>query len=354
MIVLHFAKQHNPLVDQPGPSRATRKENRMNRIHRLFQLTALGAALSFGAALLATPIAASAAAPQVRTQAPGFYRTMLGDFEITALGDGTIDLDVAKLLAEPAARTDAALSRGFVKGPVETSVNAYLVNTGTKLVLIDAGAGTLFGPTLGKLLASLQAAGYKPEQVDDIFITHMHPDHVGGLSSDGHRVFPNATLHADKRDSDFWLAQARLDAAPEGMKGFFQGAMASVNPYVAAGRYQPFEADGEPVPGVHTLASPGHTPGHTSYLVESKGQRLLVIGDLIHVAQVQFAEPGVTISFDNDAKAAAASRDKVFKLAAGEGALVAAAHLQFPGLGHLRAASKAWQWVPSNYSIEMK
>jgi glyoxylase-like metal-dependent hydrolase (beta-lactamase superfamily II) len=326
----------------------------MNRINRLFRLTALGAALAFGAALVAAPTAASAAAPQVRTQAPGFYRAMLGDFEITALSDGTIDLDVARLLAEPAPKTDAALSKGFVKGPVETSVNAYLVNTGTKLVLVDAGAGTLFGPTLGKLLASLQAAGYKPEQVDDILITHMHPDHVGGLSANGQRVFPNATLHADKRDSDFWLSQANLDQAPASSKGFFQGAMASVNPYVAAGKYQPFEADGEPVPGIRTLASIGHTAGHTSYVVESKGQQLLVIGDLIHVASVQFADPGVTISFDSDAKAAAASRDKVFKLAARDGALVGAAHLQFPGLGHLRAAGKAWQWVPSNYSTELK
>ena len=326
----------------------------MNRINRLFQLTALSAAMAFAAALAAVPTAASAAAPQMRTQAPGFYRAMLGDFEITALSDGTVDLDVAKLLAEPAAKTDAALSRAFVKGPLETSVNAFLVNTGTRLVLVDAGAGTLFGPTLGKLLASLQTAGYKPEQVDDIFITHMHPDHVGGLSANGQRVFPNATLHADKRDSDFWLSQANLDKAPEGAKGFFQGAMASVNPYVAAGKYQPFEADGEPVPGIRTLASAGHTAGHTSYVVESKGQQLLVIGDLIHVAAVQFAEPGVTISFDSDAKAATASREKVFKLAAGDGALVGAAHLQFPGLGHLRAAGKAWQWVPSNYSTELK
>ena len=327
----------------------------MNHFTRLFHVTALTAAIALGsAALVVAPTSASAAAPQLRTQAPGFYRTMLGDFEITALSDGTIALDVAKLLAEPAAKTDAALAKAFVHGPLETSVNAYLVNTGTKLVLIDAGAGTLFGPTLGKLLASLKAAGYQPEQIDDIFVTHMHPDHVGGLSANGVRVFPNATLHADKRDSDFWLSQANLDQAPADSKGFFQGAMASVNPYVAAGKYQPFETEGEPVPGVRTLASVGHTAGHTSYLVESKGQRLLVIGDLIHVAAVQFADPGVTIAFDSDAKAAALSRTAVFRMAATDGALVGAAHLQFPGLGHLRAAGPSWQWVPVNYSTELK
>ena len=327
----------------------------MNHFTRLFHVTALTAAIALGcAALVVAPTSGSAAAPQLRTQAPGFYRTMLGDFEITALSDGTIDLDVAKLLAEPAAKTDAALAKAFVHGPLETSVNAYLVNTGTRLVLIDAGAGTLFGPTLGKLLASLKAAGYQPEQIDDVFVTHMHPDHVGGLSANGVRVFPNATLHADKRDSDFWLSQANLDKAPADSKGFFQGAMASVNPYVAAGKYQPFEADGEPVPGIHTLASYGHTAGHTSYLVESKGQQLLVVGDLIHVAAVQFADPGVTMAFDSDAKAAALSRTAVFGMAAKDDALVGAAHLQFPGMGHLRAAGKSWQWVPVNYSTELK
>ena len=327
----------------------------MTRFQHLFRRSLLSAAIALGGgALLTAAPAARAAAPQVRTQAPGFQRAMLGDFEITALSDGTVDLDVPKLLHEPAAKTNAALARAFVKAPLETSVNAFLVNTGTKLVLIDAGAGTLFGPTLGKLADSIKAAGYSPEQVDDIFITHFHPDHVGGLSANGQRVFPNATLHAEKAESDFWLSQANLDKAPDAMKGFFQGAMGSVNPYVAAGKYQPFDTDGELVPGIRAHASPGHTPGHASYVVESKGQRLVVIGDLIHVAAVQLDNPGVTIDFDSDAKAAALSRDAVFRQAAKDGALVAAAHLQFPGLGHLRAAGKSWQWVPVNYTTELK
>jgi glyoxylase-like metal-dependent hydrolase (beta-lactamase superfamily II) len=320
-----------------------------------FRPVALSLALAFGGiALSVAPAVASAAAPLVKTQAPGFYRVMLGDFEVTALSDGTVDLDVAKLLAKPPARTSVALSRAFVASPLETSVNAYLINTGAKLVLIDAGAGTLFGPTLGRLMANLRAAGYQPEQVDDIFLTHMHPDHVGGLSSNGVPAFPNATIHADKRDSDFWLSQASMDKAPPDAKGFFQGAMASVNPYVAAGKYQPFDGDGALVPGIRTLASHGHTPGHTSYVVESRGQRLIVVGDLVHVGAVQFDQPSVTIGFDSDPKAAAVARETVFKEAAKEGALVGAAHLQFPGLGHLRAAGRSWQWVPVNYSTELK
>ena len=324
------------------------------RFPHALRMTALAIAIALGAfgATLA-PIPAAAAAPMVKTQSPGFYRTMLGDFEITAINDGTISLDVAKLLAEPAAKTGAALKRSFEASPLETSDNAFLVNTGARLVLIDTGAGALFGPTLGKLLANLRAAGYAPEQIDDVLLTHLHPDHVGGLASNGAMIFPNATIHADRRDADYWLSQANLDKAPADAKGFFQGAMASLKPYVDAGKFQPFDGAAELVPGVRSVASPGHTAGHTSYLVESKGQQLMVVGDLIHVASVQFDDPSVTIAFDSDAGAAAASRRKVFGRVASDGALVGAAHLQFPGLGHIRSAGKSWQWVPANYSTQL-
>jgi glyoxylase-like metal-dependent hydrolase (beta-lactamase superfamily II) len=319
------------------------------------RIPALAAAIALGALGIALgPTPAGAAAPMLKTQAPGFYRMMLGDFEVTVINDGTTSLDVDKLLAEPPVKTEAALKKSFESSPVETSSNEFLINTGTKLVLIDAGAGELLGPTLGKLLVNVRAAGYKPEQIDDVFLTHMHPDHVGGLMADGALAFPNATIHADKRDSDYWLSQANLDKAPADAKGYFQGAMASVNPYVAAGKYQPFDADGERVPGVRSIATYGHTAGHTSYLVESKGQTLMVIGDLIHVAAVQFNDPGVTIAFDSDAPAAAATRKKVFGELASDGVLLGANHLQFPAVGHLRVAGKSWQWVPVNYSAQLR
>ncbi len=289
----------------------------------------------------------------IKTQAPGFYRVMLGDFEVTAISDGTVALDAAKLLAEPAAKTEAALATSFQTDPLETSVNAFLINTGTRLVLIDTGAGALFGPTLGKLLTNLRAAGYQPEQIDDVILTHLHPDHVGGLMVNGAPAFPNAAIHADKLDSDFWLSQANLDQAPADSKGFFQGAMASLNPYVAAGKFQAFQTDGQIVPGVRAVASHGHTAGHTSYLVQSKGQQLMVVGDLIHVGAVQLDNPSVTIAFDSDAPGAAASRKKVFAEVAADGALVGAAHLPFPGLGHLHAAGKSWRWTPVSYTTRL-
>jgi glyoxylase-like metal-dependent hydrolase (beta-lactamase superfamily II) len=283
-------------------------------------------------------------------QAPGYYRLALGTFQVVALSDGTIDLPVDQLLKQPPEKTRAALKRDFIALPAETSVNAFLIDTGTKLVLVDTGAGALFGPTLGRLVESLRAAGRSPEQVTDIVITHMHGDHVGGLVADGKVVFPNAVVHADQHDADYWLSQANLDKAPDSMKDFFRGAMASINPYVAAGHFQPIKGDGEIVPGVRSEAAYGHTPGHTVYVVESQGQRLVLVGDLIHVGAVQFPHPEVTIQFDSDPKAAAASRAKVFQQAAKEGAWVGAAHIAFPGIGHLRANGKGWDWVPVNYT----
>jgi len=292
---------------------------------------------------------ARAAAPLAKVQAPGFYRIALGDFEVTALSDGTIDLPADKLLKQPAAKTAAALAKHFQSLPAETSVNAFLVNTGGKLVLIDTGTGGHIGPTTGSLVASLKAAGYTPDQVDDILITHMHPDHEGGLAQDGKPVFPNAVVHAGKADIDRFLSQAELDKAPEEAKGGFKMAMASFAPYQVAGRLQPVAADGEVVPGVRAWATPGHTPGHTSYVVESQGQKLIVTGDLIHVAAVQFDDPTATIGFDSDTKAAEAQRLRVFAQAARERTLIAAAHLSFPGIGHLVAVGTAYRFEPVSW-----
>lgn len=300
------------------------------------------------AALVAAP--SMAAAPLAKTPAPGYHRVMLGDFEITPLSDGTVDLPVDKLLHEKAPKVQAALAKSFQKAPLETSVNAYLINTGSKLVLIDAGAGSLFGPTLGKLAANLQAAGYKPEQVDEIYITHLHADHVGGLASNGQAVFPNAVVRADKHDADFWLSKENMDKAPQEAKGFFQGAMLSLEPYVKAGKFQPFEGDTQLADGIRAVNAHGHTPGHATYVVESKGQKLELIGDLIHVAAVQMVNPGVTISFDTDAKTAAKARKAQFDAAAKGGYLIGGAHLQFPGMGHLRTEGKGYSFVPVNYT----
>lgn len=294
---------------------------------------------------------ASAAAPQVKTSAPGYHRMLLGDFEVTAISDGTVDLTVTDLLTNTTpTKVRSALARAYLKDPVETSVTAYLINTGSKLVLIDTGAGAFFGPTVGKLMGNLKASGYQPEQIDEVYVTHMHADHIGGLVSGDKIAFPNAIVRADRRDADYWLSKANMDAAPKEAKQFFEAAMAAVNPYIATDKFKPFDGNSELTPGIKAVAAHGHTPGHNIYVVESQGQRLVLWGDLMHVAAVQFAEPAVTIRFDTNPKAAATQRKKEYADAAKRGHWVAAAHLPFPGIGHLRADGKGYDWIPANYS----
>lgn len=311
--------------------------------------------------LLATSIAvgmsglpvmsAQAAAPFAKTSAPGFYRSMLGDFEVTVLSDGTVPLPVDKLLTNiTPEKVGKALSKYHLQSPVVTSVNAYLINTGSKLVLIDSGAGVFFGPTLGKLQASLKASGYLPEQIDEIYITHMHTDHIGGLVDGDKAAFPNATVRIDQHDTDYWLSTANMDKAPAEARGSFEKAIAILKPYVQAGKLKAFEGDTELVPGIRAVASHGHTPGHSIYKVESKGQTLVLWGDLMHVAAVQFEDPSVTIQFDSDSKAAYAQRQKAYADAAQHGYLIGAAHLSFPALGYVHKEGKGYAWMPLNYA----
>jgi glyoxylase-like metal-dependent hydrolase (beta-lactamase superfamily II) len=333
-----------------SPHRIFAKEVIMSLSSKRLVIAALS--LTLASAFGFTSGQALAAAPMVKSQAPGYYRIMLGNFEVTALNDGTVDLPVDKLLHGRASEISKSLDYAYEKSPLETSVNAYLVNTGSRLVLIDSGAGAFFGPTLGKLVANLKAAGYQPAQVDDILITHLHPDHVGGIMDNGAMVFPNATIHVDSVDEDFWLSKAKTEAAPANDKAFFADAQTALAPYIAAGKVQGFNRKSEIVPGIKSIPTPGHTPGHARYLVESNGKKLLVVGDLLHVSAVQLKDPAITIGFDTDEKAAYASRMKILKKVDSKPVIVAAAHLSFPGLGHLRKVGKEWVWIPLNYTTE--
>jgi glyoxylase-like metal-dependent hydrolase (beta-lactamase superfamily II) len=313
----------------------------------------IGGVAAGSLASLLRPSAAGAAAPAIGKQAPGFYRYKVGSFECTSVNDGALTYPISNEYVTNVSTDQviaAAEAAYFPQNMVVCPYNPQVINTGSKLVLIDTGAAKLFGPTLGNLVDNLKAAGYQPEQVDEIYITHMHADHVGGLMAGEKMAFPNAIVRAEQRDADFWLSAANLEKASAEMKSFFQGAQASLNPYVAAGKFKPFNGNTDLVPGVKAVAAPGHTPGHSIYVVESQGQKLVLWGDLMHVAAVQFPEPSVTIQFDTDSKAAAVQRKRAFAEAAKQGYMVGSAHLSFPGLGHLRTECKGYAFVPVNYS----
>ena len=304
------------------------------------------------AALLAGAVPARAEAPLASTQVPGYYHMTLGKFQITALYDGPIALHTKLLKNVPAQDVQRLLARLFVKGPeVQTAVNAFVVNTGERLILVDAGAAKLFGPTLGHIVDNLRAAGYRPEQVDTILITHLHGDHINGLvTPEGQRVFPKAVIWSAQADNDFWLSETVAAQAPQEFQPFFKMSRDAAAPYLASGQWQTFTEDRELVPGVRSLDTHGHTPGHRSYLIESQGEKLVILGDLVHNHAVQFARPETSIEFDIDPKQAIVARKNTFALAARERLWVAGMHLPFPGLGHIRKEGKGFAWVPVEFA----
>jgi glyoxylase-like metal-dependent hydrolase (beta-lactamase superfamily II) len=304
--------------------------------------------------LFAAAPSSPAAVPMVKTQAPGFYRMMLGDFEVTALNDGVIDYATAQVLPKATPeQIKTGLTEYGVTDPVGMSYNGFLINTGSKLILIDTGTGGKLEDNpgfrgAGRLMANLRAAGYQPEQIDEVYITHLGPDHVGGLTLGTQRAFPNALLRAPKGEVDIFLHPGTAPAWTRSWIPFWADLFA---PYIKAGKFQSIEEDIVLTPGIRALATHGHAPGHTSYVVESKGQTLIVMGDLVLMGALQFADPSLRSSFDADPKAAAEQRVRIFKLASDGDWWVAGGHLSFPGIGHVRAGQGRYFWAPANYTI---
>ncbi|MDY0012252.1 MAG: MBL fold metallo-hydrolase [Rhodocyclaceae bacterium] len=301
--------------------------------------------------LLAWSGLATAEAPLQKTQVPGYYRLMVGKIEVTALYDGPVSLDTKLLKNTTQAQAQRLLAHMFLQGPaVQTAVNAYLLNTGDKLILVDAGAAGLFGPSLGKVAANLRAAGFEPAQVDAVLLTHLHGDHVNGLlDAEGKPLFPKAEIWAAKAEAEFWLSPEVAAMAPQEAQPFFQMAQNATTPYREAGRFKTFGDDQELAPGIRSVAAGGHTPGHSAYLVSSGDARLLIWGDIVHNHAVQFRRPEVAIEFDVDAKQAVLTRKALFKRVAKEKLLVAGMHLPFPGIGHVRAEPRGYAWVPIEF-----
>src|ERR1700674_5174305 len=266
----------------------------------------------------------------------GYYRLKVGSVDVTALSDGTVGFEAIEQLTNvKPGEAEKLLAKAYVKSPVEASMNAFLIHLGDRLILVDAGTGGLLGPKLFKLPGSLRNAGYSPEQITDILVTHVHPDHTGGLTVGGKRVFPNAIVHMDRRELSYWTDKSAEENAPEPTKGFFKMVEPTVGPYIASGSVKTFDGETQLFPGLHSVPGYGHTPGQSYYVLESEGQRMIFWGDIIHVPDIQFENPNVTIKFDVDSAAAMAHRKRDFADAVRHRTLVAIPHMYFPGVGHV-------------------
>jgi glyoxylase-like metal-dependent hydrolase (beta-lactamase superfamily II) len=312
--------------------------------------------------LLAAPALLGAAAalppwavPPARAQdgptgaaSPPIYRFRVGKIEVTALADGTLPMErevFPEAVKDPYTADRLLALSALPKGPVPTFVNTYLVNTGERLMLVDAGTGPSldFGPNLGRLPAHLSAAGIDPKSIDAVVLTHMHPDHAGGLAPGGVAAFPNAELVVMAAEHAFWTDETIAAQAPDAAKPFFRMAQAAVKPYEARTRKL---AGGEAAPGVTLEAAPGHTPGHALVRVQSGSDQLVIWGDVVHSAAFQFERPDWSLAFDTDQDQAAKTRRRVFDMAAADRLLVAGMHLPFPGLGRVTRRDQAYAYVP--------
>jgi glyoxylase-like metal-dependent hydrolase (beta-lactamase superfamily II) len=277
-------------------------------------------------------------------QPAGVHHLTVGDIVVTALNDGQFDGAFDWLVGVEAAEAARLHQAAFRAVPPRVTVNAFLVHLPDKLVLVDGGCGGGMGPEMGMLRPHLAAMGVAPGDVDVVLATHLHPDHVGGLvDGEGHAVFPNAELVVHEAEPRFWGDEAVLAGASDDNRGFVLLARATMAAY---GNRMRQVSSGEVLPGISVVPEPGHTPGHSGWLIASGGDSLLIWGDIVHLPGVQFAHPEAGIGFDIDGAQAIATRQRIMDMAATDRLRVAGMHLDFPAFGHVARAAEGYAFVP--------
>ena len=300
------------------------------------------------AAVSASADPAAAAAPSADRVTPGIYRYRIGTFELTALYDGIWyrPINDAFIRNAPFAEVEHALADAFMPADkLATPFTTLIVNTGKKLILLDTGTGGQIAPSAGVLRDNLAAAGIDPKAVDQIVISHFHPDHINGIKDkDNDLVFPNAEIMVPAAEWAFWMDDANMSAAEGALKLTFRNQrriFADIAKQVVR-----FEPGAEVAPGVVTLPAPGHTPGHTVFAIHSGDQSLMVLSDTAQHPAVFARHPDWQAAFDIDGDAAVATRKKLFDRAAADRMLVTGYHFPFPACGHLIKTATGYEHVP--------
>src|SRR6476620_154559 len=306
-------------------------------------------ALLAGAAAAVAPTALAHAPEAGKRAQPGFYRFKLGTIEITIVSDGTLAFPAETPWGDRAEDARSLLTSTFhTSRPEVVQINATLVNTGDKLVLIDAGCGVdKFQNTTGRLLGNLAAAGYAPGDIDTILFTHFHFDHLWGISDHDNAslLFPSAEFVASETEVAFWSAPDLADKLPPAQ----QPRVTQANLKLATPRLRLIKAVAEVVPGVTTFGTPGHTPGHIAVNISSGGEELLLTGDVVVNSAVSFLHPEWPFGFDIDVPLATKTRVAFLDRAAADKTLVGGYHLPFPGFGHVVREGSAYRWLPADW-----
>jgi glyoxylase-like metal-dependent hydrolase (beta-lactamase superfamily II) len=298
-----------------------------------------------------TGCGAWAATPKAGAQGPGVYRTKLGDFQLTALYDGTWFLKIDDEFVRNAGLADVnkALGAAFLPPSVlPISFTVLLVNTGSKLVMIDAGTAGQVADTAGVMMDNLAAAGIQPAAIDTIVISHFHPDHIDGLKTkDGAKVFPNAEILVPEPEWTYWMDDAEMSRAPNRIKVYFLNARRIFSDI--AGEVRRFRPGAEVAPGITSIPSFGHTPGHTAFAVASRNQSMLVMSDTVRNPYLFARHPDWQPLFDMDGPMAVKARRQMLDRAAADRMLVEAYHFPFPASGHIVRNGRGYELVPEEW-----
>jgi glyoxylase-like metal-dependent hydrolase (beta-lactamase superfamily II) len=317
----------------------------------------LGIAVAAGAAAAFPPLgAARAAVAPTGAQAPGFYRYKVGDYECTSINDGVflrpVDNFVTNVSKEEALATAEAAY--MPKGMIAVPFNPQLINTGSKLILVDCGNGIgMFEPSkgrVGRTLQNLAAAGVDAKSIDVVLISHLHPDHTNGIrAADGSMAFPNAEIMVPTKDFEFWTSEENAAKATTDMtKNYF----ANVKKVYAGieSKVTKYDWGKEVAPGITAIATPGHTPGHTSFAVASGSSKVLIQSDVTNIPEFFLRNPDWHVAYDLDPAMAQQTRHKFYDMAAAEKATVVGFHFTFPSIGHVEKDGNGYRLVPVQWN----
>ncbi len=317
----------------------------------------LAGAGAVGAAAALTPFVtptADAAVPPAGAQAPGFYRYKVGSYECTSINDGARSFPMPDrwVTNVPKEEALAAAEAAYMpKGMVTVPFNPQLINTGSKLILIDCGNGiAALEPTkgaAGRTLQNLAAAGVDPKSVDIVLMSHLHPDHTNGIRAlDGSMAFPNAEIMVPAKDWEFWMSDENAAKAQsnEMMKNYF----ANVRKIYAGieSKVTKYEWGKEVAPGITSIEAAGHTPGHTAFAIASGDAKILIQSDVTNIPEFFLRNPDWHVAYDVDPDVAQATRHKFYDMAAAEKAMVVGFHFTFPSIGHVERDGTRYRLIP--------